>query len=236
MSLSHIINPAGGIRYHLRALKGRSAWRQFRRDLEAVMDKWDAKSDRLVIIGSSGGYSLCGKTLRRFKSITIVEPDPIARLIFRIRFPFVKLSCDSNDYLCSKAALANIIVRYPDEAFLFSNVLGQRSLLYPEEGEKGHLSWLKSFSKILDGRSWMSYHDKVSADAPFISISPYPASQELSPDELMDIFFGPDESISYSDHCTAPWFEKASRTYLSWDLGPHQKHVIECLVSKDCHS
>src|SRR3954469_11531411 len=79
------LNPAGGLRYHLRALGAGHGWQPFRTALASWLANFDAPAQHAVLVGPSAGYTFPDAFLRRFSAITVVEPDPIARFLLRRR-------------------------------------------------------------------------------------------------------------------------------------------------------
>src|SRR5689334_7310976 len=81
-----IINPAGGLSYHLKALQHSGSWTNFRSDTQRWLEGWGIPKKEIILIGPSGGYVLPQRWLSEFESRLGIEPDPLARLIFRARF------------------------------------------------------------------------------------------------------------------------------------------------------
>jgi len=231
MSLRKIFNPAGGIIYHLRAFRyGLFFWRPYIKALEPLLLKWTPGTDQIVIIGSSSGYSLTGKFLRRFKSVIINEPDPLARLIFRLRFPFVNVKSDNTDFIIPPDGVSCLAHKYPEAAILFSNILGQRLSICKRSTKTNRCDWLATLPHTLDKHNWFSYHDRISTRTALITSKPLESARELSPDELMDHFCGTDYSTTYIDHETDALKQPdINRTYLPWVLKPSKIHIIEVI-------
>src|SRR3954464_11762272 len=84
MSLAWL-NPAGGLRYHLRALGAGHDWRPFRAALASWLGKFEAPAAHAVLVGPSAGFTFPDAFLSRFSAITVLEPDPIVRFLVRRR-------------------------------------------------------------------------------------------------------------------------------------------------------
>ena len=77
------LNPAGGFRYHLRAFQySNTLWTPFRNALGLWLESWNPRSKKLLIIGSSAGYSLTDEWLDQFEQVTCLDPDPLAKLLY----------------------------------------------------------------------------------------------------------------------------------------------------------
>jgi len=141
--ITDALNPAGGLLYHYLALKHRSSlWRPFIEELGRWLSGWQPPEDRILLVGASGGYTLPAEFLSRFRSIDVVEPDPLARIIFGRRFggPGVDIGWSRTDFLgpgrdgiFDPARTLSMLEKYPGRAVLFCNVLGQLCILHPEE-------------------------------------------------------------------------------------------------------
>lgn len=234
MSLRKILNPAGGIIYHMRALRySFFYWRPYVKNLEKLLIKWNVQAERIVIIGSSGGYSITGKFLRRFKTVIINEPDPLARLIFRLRFPLIRIIHDKNDYITPDDGIINLSKKHSNDAILFSNILGQRFLLCKRLTKDNRRAWMKALPVTLAKCNYFSYHDRISTNTKLINRKPLESTAELTPDELMDHFCGADYSTTYRDHETdALGLPDIKRSYLPWILKPAKIHIIEVFEGK----
>ena len=150
---------SGGIIYHLRALlhgkKSDSLWASHRDQVKAFLSLWNPPEKNLLVVGTSGGYSIPKEFLERFTTITAVEPDSFARVIFERRFgmkpKWVTQEIDFRNLDSLKALVA------PDTAVLFTNLLGQLS--FPRAVETK-----RKLKEVLSQSSWASYHDALSGE------------------------------------------------------------------------
>lgn len=155
---SHLLDASGGIGYHLRALAyRRSLWAPFIARVGDWLQAWSPAATHIVIVGASGGYALSADFLRRFEHITILEPDPLARLILRRRFVRVTFDFGQLDCLADHDGPAWLAHRYPDAAVLFANVLGQSPAL------AANPKWRPILREALRAHHWASWHDILSA-------------------------------------------------------------------------
>lgn len=183
---SRWFNPTGGFGYHVRALLyGRSRWSPFRQEIARWLRAWAPPERELLLVGPSGGYSLDPAFLCAFSRIIAVDIDPLAALIFRLRFGRllrdrgVALAWDSRDHLSpgpqgfSLRPLCSLVAAHPEAAVLFCNLLGQLPMLgddrLPDQSdddppEGSYERWLLGLPAALAGRSWATYHDRISGD------------------------------------------------------------------------
>jgi hypothetical protein len=232
--MSHFFSPAGGVVYHLRALKYSSRlWQPFRLQLETWLQGWNPPEKRLVLIGPSAGYSLNRAWLSRFDEIICLDPDRLAKTLFIARLRPHKLIWSLENYLELKTpkeqmqGFGKFIESYSDSAVLFSNFLGQLHLMTDT------WPWKTGVTQILNGHSWASYHDRVSGPLPPKFTPPYRSTARLSDALIIEkLYSTPPEDVELIDHDTDGFFPKArEHTYLTWQLRPHWYHLIEAVHS-----
>src|SRR5262245_55213637 len=81
-----LITPTGGLIYHARALRfSAKRWAPFRREVATWLEGWQPRERALLLVGPSGGYSLSEEFLRRFETVSAIDPDPLSRYIFSLR-------------------------------------------------------------------------------------------------------------------------------------------------------
>ena len=132
-----LLNPAGGLRYHLRAFRFRSReWQPFRWDIGEWLLGWQPKETSLLLVGPSAGYCLQPFLFERFERVICLEPDPVARYLFKRALtraplqPKPKLEFIAEDHLVRfPERLPELVERLSDVCLLFSNVLGQLRVL-----------------------------------------------------------------------------------------------------------
>lgn len=221
--------------YHLRAARhSRGRWAPFRRDLGRWLAGWQPRESKLLLIGPSAGYSLEPEFLARFTSVVAVDPDPLARWFFARRLGS-PAAWERADYLRDGAGvpssrrLGELLAAYPGHAVLFCNLLGQLKLL-PEVKEPALRGWFASLPELLSGRSFASYHDRLSGE-----LAPHVVGGEsavLTNDQLTERFYSdaslPDgKTLELIDHLTDGIFPGLPRAYFHWELHPRAHHLIE---------
>lgn len=241
---SAIFNPAGGLRYHLRALQYRNTlWQDFILPLNHWLADWKPPEKKLIIFGSSGGYCLSSDFLSRFSEILVLEPDPIAWQIFKFRFrKSAKLFWNTKDFISPvnnefhSAMLKDFIDNHQGSAVFFTNLLGQLSQLHTEATDDPSFSkWKSELPGSLNNHSWASFHDRVSGTIPpDCRIQNRPVSgNAFSNDELVQMFYsGNYTRIDLVDHCTSDLFPQTPKIYFKWELIPGYYHLIEGAFSR----
>jgi hypothetical protein len=238
-----LANPAGGLRYHWRALRHRrGCWRPFVAALGDWLGGWRAAADHLVLVGPSAGWCLPETALARFASLTGLEPDPLARHLFVRRFPALapRLRWHTADYLApadgdfSVERLRALVRDFPAHAFLFCNVLGQLPYLHPAAAARPSFGlWKRALAAVLADRPFASFHDRLSGacvarpDALGTTLAVPLATAELAERYLVA---GADP-VEVEDHDTGDLFPGRTRTLLAWEITPGWTHLVEAVRS-----
>ena len=164
MSIFSIVNPAGGIYYHIQALKNKNRyWTPFIEDTNDFLSRWNPLQKQLIIFGGSGGYCLKTDFLDRFEEIILVDPDPISGFIFKKNHKPTNLRQVTYDYLKTGIrGIKQLTLDFPKGAYLFSNILGQLPFLRPKDINNFENQFNEVFNKNLLNRSWATYHDTLS--------------------------------------------------------------------------
>jgi len=239
-------NPAGGLRYHMRAMRyAARLWEPFRWPLGEWLLGWQTREPTLLLVGPSAGYNLQPFLLERFQRVVVLEPDPLARWLLRRRLgrvpldPRPALEWIAEDQLVfHPERFASLLERLGPSAILFCNVIGQlRHLLGVEDGEAPSLAAVRAAVRAATvGRSWASFHDRVSgALAPSLE-EPIASEQRWSDQELVDhAYYGGSDAIGGElfDHATQGFFPaQLPHLYLRWQLIPGSFHLIEAVASE----
>jgi len=245
MSAHSLWNPAGGLRYHVRALRHSARlWEPFRWPLGEWLLGWQTREPTLLLVGPSGGYNLQPFLLERFARVVVLEPDPLARLVLRRRLarvpldPRPELELIAEDQLVfHPERLAPLLERLGPTAILFCNVFGQlRHLLEVQDTEAASFRAVRAAVRsAIVGRSWASFHDRVSgALAPSLE-EPLVSAQRWSDSELLqNAYYGGSDALGGEllDHGTQGFFPEAlPHLYLRWELAPGSFHLIEAVAS-----
>jgi hypothetical protein len=253
MSGPAFLNPAGGLRYHLRALRySQKLWQPFRWALGEWLLEWQPPETTLLLVGPSGGYNLQPFLFERFQRVVCLEPDPLARALFARRLAKApldarpKLEFVSEDHLLQQPErLLELLEGLGSACVLFSNVLGQlRALLEVASSDAPELVRVRDgVHAALVGRSWASFHDRVSGFARPTFDGVVLTEARLSDEEVVASAY--ENSISATqlantellDHLTEGFFpENLPHAYFVWELGPGLFHLIEGVCSVSANS
>jgi hypothetical protein len=237
----HLFGPAGGIRYHLAALRYRKTlWGPFCGKVNSWLAEWKTTSTELVVFGPSAGWTLPEKFIARFNRVVAIEPDPVARFLFKWRFSgCAKIEFVDADQVRLPWQNANVnkahgfesfIASHEGAAILFSNLLGQVPLLLekplsPEQQSQARQIFLNS----LAGREWASYHDVFSSRArprelPAVILPLGKNQSEIATPRQAERIYSSHNSIC--DHDTL-WLSEDHETQLfEWRIRPLMNHVI----------
>lgn len=237
--LDALLNPAGGVRYHLRAQRFRpQLWAAFRASLEHWFEAWHPPAKRLAIVGPSGGYCLPLELVTRFDEVVCYEPDPIARFVLARRLRALpgerKLTWVTND-VWVEPVLRGDGPRSgwlrPDTALLFSNFIGQLMFLVEDTRWSDYQAkWRERVLPLLETLPWASFHDRLSGTIePSIAT---PASAKRLNDSQLLKWYGSHDTGELLDHASNELLPVGERYgYFHWPLTPDQHHLIEAVSS-----
>jgi hypothetical protein len=234
------LNPAGGLRYHVRALFGGRSWSPFRAALGGWLAELQPRVPRAVLVGPSAGYTFPDAFLQRFTALTVLEPDPIAGylLMRRLRrLGVAELRLESRDLLIAplldgSPGLAELLEADPEASLIFGNVLGQTRFLREElELERFKSAFRARIVPLLGGRSWLSFHDRLSgALAPSFN-APFFAPERLDDDAVLRQLYSQDGGgapAELFDHQSDGFFPaNMPHAYFSWQIDSARHHLIE---------
>lgn len=214
-----LLDPSGGLVYHLRAARHRRGlWAPFHDCVAAWLGAWRPERRALVIVGPNAGYALPAGFLARFDVVTALEPDPVARWLLGRRPDAGGLAFDRLDCLRTADGLAHLAARYPDAAILFSNVLGQI--------EAHSASWSTLLARHLANHAWASYHDVIST-----TCEPRPGIRGCvtSGDSLAVTLarFWDRREIELVDHGSFHLGGDRPHAYALWPITPAHWHLVE---------
>jgi hypothetical protein len=227
-----ILSPTGGLVYHLRAWQNRSTWESTRqqvteaacawlRELQTPAQQFEApftrRVGRMAIFGPSAGYLLefakFFTLVDRFGEVRIVEPDPIARVIWRRRWQKlpatihrrVALSFDTRTdrlpWWSSKPDdFAHWLENEQIDTVLFFGLLGQIELLAPSFVRPTAMA-RQLLQEALCDRPWASLHDLWS----------WPSTQV---------------QIDHDTHWLNAALEVEHQAAIDWQLTPYLRHEL----------
>jgi len=237
-------NPAGGVKYHLLARRhAKKLWEPFRWALGEWLLGWSPPEPTLLLVGPSAGYNLQPFLFERFEHVIVLEPDPIARFLFRRRLRRAPLERQpriefvASDHLVQHPErFAPLVARLGDPAILFGNVLGQVVLLLDEPEPGPGLDAVKAaVREATVGRSFASAHDRVSGELPPSFDGLRDSPHRWSDDEVIAQAYesgGSAPLVELHDHFTDGFFPpELPHAYFRWDLAPGHHHLIEAVAS-----
>jgi hypothetical protein len=177
----------------------------------------------------------------RFERVIVLEPDPIARWLFRRRLaraplePRPRLELIGRDHLVwHPERLAPLLEAAAPCAILFSNVLGQLVTLVDEEKQPEAFAAIRSaVQAALRGRSWASFHDRVSGPLE-PAIATARSDARWSDDEVLRQAYGTGDGpplVELRDHSTGGFFPAdVPHAYFRWHFDPSYFHLIEAVA------
>lgn len=233
-------NPAGGVNYHLRARRHmKQLWEPFRWFLGEWLLGWQPPERGLLLVGPSAGYNLQPFLFERFEHVIVLEPDPLARWLFKRRLARApldrrpRLEFIAADHLVHHPErLGRLLEQSGQPALLFANVIGQLATLLDDDGSGASLEPARAAVRAaLPGRSWASFHDRVSGPvAPNIP-GRASAAARWSDEEVLREAYGADSAgplVELTDHHSGGFFPvDMPHAYLRWELEPGLFHLIE---------
>ncbi|MEI9936343.1 MAG: hypothetical protein WDO69_03880 [Pseudomonadota bacterium] len=238
------LNPAGGLRYHLRALRAGRDWQPFRAALASWLSAFHAPAARAVLIGPSAGYTLPDALLSQFAAITVLEPDPIAGVLLgrRLRaLGVAEVRVERRDRLIMPLldggdGLTELLRADPRASLIFGNVLGQtRFLLQDPDFERMKRAFRERIGPLLAGRAWLSFHDRLSGSLAPNFEQPFAAPSRLDDQAVLRELYpsAPGNApVELFDHQSDGFFPTdLAHTYFHWPIDRARHHLIEGVMS-----
>jgi hypothetical protein len=228
-------NKSGGFFYHWRALRYQnSLWSRFKKQVEDWLGAWPVRTDSLVLIGPSGGYSLPREFLLQFKKIDVIEPDFWARFILQFRFRGVHFNFIKDyDLLKNKKEdrWQSFLQKKSGSSFLFCNVLGQLAFIDPLSVASEKMTFI--FENLeRAGVCWASYHDVLSTAIKPKNLTPLTMQTEVNLESAVEFLWSESKVIAI-DHGT--WDATSKRQPTTemawWQLSPGEYHLIAWIFS-----
>jgi len=238
-----LFNPAGGLKYHLRALRYRHHdWWQFRVAIGEWTAQWVPKSSALALVGPSAGYCIPGSLLSRFETVLAFEPDPIARFLFKKNHPTARIEwADDPNFLrvvqTEKGDRVRVLRRFglPENTpFVFPNFLGQVEAL-PRTGDDD----LKRIADVVAPGPFLTFHNRLSASWSVKSVDRMEQVGRISGAVLAQHFLSealPKKDSAIEERTLDPFFQRLSElgcdlsqkkwNYWLWPLHPGERVQI----------
>ena len=234
------LNPAGGLRYHVRALASSSRWAPFRASLAEWLTSFEPGVPRAVLVGPSAGYTFPDALLRKFSEVIVLEPDPIAGFLLgrRLhRLGVAELRVERRDQLVAplldgRSGLVELLRADPELCLVFGNVLGQtRFLLEDADFARFKSGFRERVWPLLEGRAWLSFHDRFSGTLAPSFRAPYLAPARLHDQAVLSALYPAGYSgalVELYDHQSDGFFpSQLPHAYLTWQIDAVRHHLIE---------
>jgi len=237
-------NPAGGLRYHARALSSRRLWAPFKRELGTWLTSFQPRVKRAVLVGPSAAYTFPDAFLAQFSELTVFEPDPVALLLLKRRLRSLgveRVRIEPRDQLlrpllAGDAGLAELLAGDPELTLVFGNVLGQTSFLLREpDFERFKSAFRERIAPLLASRSWLSFHDRLSGSVPPSIAGCFLSRTRLSDASVLRELYSsekPGRVVELFDHQSDGLFSsELPHAYFSWQIEAARYHLIEAVAS-----
>jgi hypothetical protein len=192
--------------------------------MEWIPDARAADSD-LLLVAPSAGHCLPGAWLGSFRSVTAVDLDPLARILFR-RLHGASLNRTRLDWITGDVfrQWPTLLAANPGHTILFCNFLGQAV----ECDEKKARAWFATLPATLSGRQWASFHDRYSGELTTKSAPPLDSQNRAEATTLLAHFYDRSIGGELTEHELPPIFpQHRPYRYWNWPLSPDQFHIIE---------
>ena len=154
----------GGLTWHATAWLAQKRWVNTKDSIEQFLLKSPTRAHhKLILVGGSAGWMMSSKWLSQFEHIELIDIDPLAPFLFRIRHQdvfkggSVRFHFDRRDGILE---LPQLLKQHPEGLVWFDNVLGQQCYRFKdEEWVERQIKFIKT---LLKERSWGSVHDLLS--------------------------------------------------------------------------
>jgi len=253
------LNIAGGIQYHLRALRfWKSSWLPFRLQLETWGMNWKPASKTCVMVGPSGGYCLSDLWLKKFDRVIAWDPDPLAETFFKRNHPQLQ---GEIDFTWIRQDWLKVVVEAGfnrekflkdndlplDSCFLFTNFLGQIEYIIPETSE----DFIRRLPEFLKGASFLSFHDRLSSGLKLRREPAWISEKRVESEALAQEFYLPDDPsrnrfgirkkiLEVEEHDLDAFMVGIEKDvcpaylYVPWQLRASRTQLIEGVYSSPC--
>ena len=232
-----ILSASGGLVYHARALLGFGRWEAARRSVSELVSDWTRETgcEQLIIFGPSGGYLLTHDLFGPI-NLTVIDPDYLASIVFRRRFPSSRIKWQTrSDLLPFTSHNPNDFFNFialesatKKTAVLFLGLLGQIDLHKSEfTRTKAEATRILLSSLEKAGLPWASLHDLESA----ILSSPPSAQLAAEPKaEARARIEQTTSSLAFENVTARTWLDHET----TW-IGPPRKIIVWMLSRKRLH-
>jgi hypothetical protein len=223
------VSRSGGIVYHLRAYRFQNRlWHTHQQKVGEFLELWNPNAEELLLFGPSAGYSLSQDFLKKFRVITAVEPDPLARILFEKRFQIKpnwikhKIRFDDKKDLLQFQEFKG--------AILFCNLLGQIPMKTSKKVKK-------VLNEFLENRNWASFHDAMSGNKIEFDCEDAPKRKATLAEMRSWIYIKNPKlkEVQVNAHLAPELFDesqKLSFQYWLWTISDQQSQLIEGVYCK----
>lgn len=237
------LNPAGGLRYHVRALRAGRLWQPFREALGRWFPVFDVPGVRAVLVGPSAAYTFPDAFLSQFAALTVLEPDPVAGALLgkRLRRLGVAFQIEQADHLLAPllrggGGLAELLRADPRACLIFGNVLGQTRFLLPDpDFERFKSAFREQLAPLLAQRAWLGFHDRLSGNFAPAFAQPYTVPARLHDQTILRELYPSVEGTApheLFDHQSEGFFpSQIPHSYFHWQIDRARHHLIEGVMS-----
>ncbi len=169
--------------------------------------------------------------IKKYDPVILVDPDPLAGIIFRKLHKSNKNIIQKNIDLFSQDSdpARKFLDDFKGYGVLFSNILGQ--IVFIKNCNCGQQNIKKSLSVITKNRAWLSFHDRLSGFVkPRIQGTNNVKGELPSNKDLLNRFYTGEEYANreLNDHETEHLFQLCKeRYYFTWQISPGYYHLIE---------
>ncbi len=153
----------GGLSWHTSAWFAKKRWEPTQRIIDSLLSKETINHSELLLIGGSGGWMMSSQWLTQFRTIKIIDIDPLAPIFFSLNHGKALKKSGTKWYFERRDGLRELplLINESTKSLIwFDNVLGQQCFKLKDEDLV--VRHLKHIKEILKGRHWGSIHDWLS--------------------------------------------------------------------------
>lgn len=229
--LKKVTSKSGGLFYHYLALKYKnSLWSCYKKNLNKLIIDLKFPTEKIILVGPSGGYALDADWVNQFSEVLVAEPDGLALKILSKKIKDFKAieSPVSLDILnCKKFSK-----HAKTHTFIFCNLLGQLYTIYHDLGgdESSFEQWKELLALKLSEINFVSFHDVFSITSKNNLDSGMLTEAKTVSDCLQMIKLNNlgNKMLQLTDHRTEGLFPEARPAkYLFWQMTPQNYHIME---------
>lgn len=242
MATRGLFSHSGGLAWHAKAwFRHQRLWSDFSHRIAVFLNDWHAALTPhgearppaalpgLIICGPSAGWCLPTQGfLGQFKSLVLIDPDPLAQRLFTRRHPPARSQPQERIWISSafEQVLPALLKRHPEHAILFCNVLGQ--LRYQDTKPLERIEFeLNQLKTTLNGRHWASFHDRISGKALHTAVTEHEffESGSVQSNVLAKRVASQGEWLDHLTENVLP--AGVRRRFIGWPISPDRLHWVE---------